>query len=402
MSLWAVILAAGSGSRLASAGLSVRKQFLMHDGAPLFWRSLRTLSRLPELAGLVVVFPPEMFDESRALLRDLLAREPVGLPCLTAPGGARRQDSVASGLSALPVEASAVLVHDSARPFLTPDLAARLSDALARGHKAVIPGISLADTIKCVDADGRVTATPKRANLRAVQTPQAFDLALLRAAHAHAAAEGWDVTDDAMLVERLGEPVLVIEGEPGNVKITNPEDLRLLGPKEEEVPAPVTGFGYDVHKFGPGRPFVLGTVPIPGAPEVVAHSDGDVLLHALMDAILGCLGEGDIGRLFPDTDAAFDNASSAILLDEVMELSRRKGFRVLHADITVIAQIPKVGPHRERIREAVARLLGLSPERVNIKATTEEGLGFTGQKQGIKCVAVVTALPPGQGPRTNG
>lgn len=396
MSLWAIVLAAGSGSRLAAAGIAMRKQFLEFDGAPLFWRSLRTLSRLPELAGLVAVFPPEEFGAANASLKDLLAREHLGLPCLTARGGARRQDSVASGLTALPREATAVLVHDAARPFLTPDLAARLADALAAGAKAVIPGLLVADTIKEVDPDGIVTATPERARLRAVQTPQGFDLALLRSAHARAAESGWDVTDDAMLVERLGEPVLVIAGEPGNVKITNPEDLRLLaqGAAPMSAPVPVTGFGYDVHKYGPGRPFVLGTVPIQGAPEVVAHSDGDVLLHALMDAILGCLCEGDIGRLFPDTDAAFENASSAILLDEVMELARRKGFRLVHADLTVIAQVPKVNPHRERIREAVSRLLDLPPERVNVKATTEEGLGFTGEKKGIKCVAVVTALAP--------
>jgi len=394
MSLWAIVLAAGSGSRLASAGIGVRKQFLEYEGAPLFWRSLATLSRLPEMAGLVAVFPPEASGAAEDALKGLLARSPLGLPCRTALGGARRQDSVAAGLAALPREASAVLVHDAARPFLTPDLAARLADALAGGARAVIPGLAVADTIKAVDADGIVVATPERASLRAVQTPQGFDLALLRAAHARAASEGWEATDDAMLVERLGEPVLVIGGEPGNVKITNPEDLRLLAREESAVPVSVTGFGYDVHKFGPGRPFVLGTVPIPGAPEIVAHSDGDVLLHALMDAILGCLGEGDIGRLFPDTDAAFENASSAILLDEVLELARAKGCRLMHADLTIIAQIPKVSPHRARIREAVARLLDLPPERVNLKATTEEGLGFTGEKKGIKCVAVVTALTP--------
>ncbi|EPR37561.1 2-C-methyl-D-erythritol 4-phosphate cytidylyltransferase [Desulfovibrio sp. X2] len=430
MSLWSIILAAGSGSRLAAAGLSVRKQFLHYRGAPLFWHSARTLSRLPELSGIVLVFPAEALDESEDMLRDLASREPLDVPLRAVAGGARRQDSVAAGLAALPRDARAVLVHDAARPFLSVALAARLADALSDGARAAIPGLAVTDTIKIVTPDGTVADTPERAFLRAVQTPQAFDLALLRSAHTRAEAEGWDVTDDAMLVERLGEPVLVIEGEPGNVKITTPEDLLLLAPRPGESgefapqedprmrttehPTPetdgaaaeakgrarmpvrqaVTGFGYDVHKFGPGRPFVLGTVPFPGAPEIVAHSDGDVLLHALMDAILGCMGKGDIGKLFPDSDASFDNASSAVLLDEVLELARSKGYELVHADLTVISQIPKVGPHRERIQEAVARLLGLPPERVGIKATTEEGLGFTGEKKGIKCVAVVTALLP--------
>ena len=248
-----------------------------------------------------------------------------------------------------------------------------------------------------MDENGKVVATPDRKHLRAVQTPQGFSLAFLRAAHQRAEQEGWVVTDDASLLELCGHAVHVAEGEVGNKKITTFEDLEMLRTVGERIPC--VGYGYDVHKYAggseakqPARPMRLGGVPIVGSPDVLAHSDGDVLLHALMDALLGCIGAGDIGTFFPDSDPVFDNANSAVLLDTVLEHVHKANVQITHVDLTVIAQVPKVSPYREAIRRNVARLLGLDMGAVNVKATTEEGLGFTGERLGIKAVAVVMGL----------
>jgi 2-C-methyl-D-erythritol 4-phosphate cytidylyltransferase/2-C-methyl-D-erythritol 2,4-cyclodiphosphate synthase len=269
-------------------------------------------------------------------------------------------------------------------------LVRELIDALASGARGVIPAVPVTDTVKRV-AGNTVAETLNRAELAAVQTPQGFETALLREAHDRALAEGWEVTDDASMVERLAE-VAVIPGEAGNVKITVPEDLKRL--EQARTTVPCTGWGYDVHRFGgeADRPLVLGGVPIPGGPAIVAHSDGDVLLHALADAILGTFGGGDIGTHFPDTDPNFDNADSGVLVREVLAMAERAQTRIVHADLTVIAQVPRLAPHAAQIARNAARLLGLEPHQVNFKATTEEKLGFTGEKKGIKAVACVTGL----------
>jgi 2-C-methyl-D-erythritol 4-phosphate cytidylyltransferase/2-C-methyl-D-erythritol 2,4-cyclodiphosphate synthase len=390
--IWAVILAAGSGVRLAGASGGVRKQYLPLRGRPLFWHSARTFARLPRITGLVFVFPPADLAAMREELRALFAAEDLGVPYLAVAGGERRQDSVRSGIGALPRECGLVLVHDAARPFASAAVAQNVVAALDHGAIAAIPAVPVTDTVKRV-RDGLAIETLTRDELAAVQTPQGFALASLREAHERAQAQGWDVTDDAALIERLGLPVRVVAGEEANVKITTPEDLRHLS--AGDAPRfPCVGYGYDVHRYGPGRPFVLGGVPIPNAPQVVAHSDGDVLLHALIDAVLGCLCLGDIGQHFPDTDQKYAGLDSAILLAEVLAKAERADLRIEHADLTVVAQTPKVAPHRAEISANVARLLGLDPSRVNLKATTEEGLGFTGEKKGIKAVAVVTASRP--------
>jgi 2-C-methyl-D-erythritol 4-phosphate cytidylyltransferase/2-C-methyl-D-erythritol 2,4-cyclodiphosphate synthase len=269
-------------------------------------------------------------------------------------------------------------------------LVRELIDALASGARGVIPAVPVTDTVKRV-AGNTVAETLNRAELAAVQTPQGFETALLREAHDRALAEGWEVTDDASMVERLAE-VAVIPGEAGNVKITVPEDLKRL--EQARTTVPCTGWGYDVHRFGgeADRPLALGGVPIPGGPTIVAHSDGDVLLHALADAILGTFGGGDIGTHFPDTDPNFDNADSGVLVREVLAMAERAQTRIVHADLTVIAQVPRLAPHAAQIARNAARLLGLEPHQVNFKATTEEKLGFTGEKKGIKAVACVTGL----------
>lgn len=410
MHAWAIVLAAGSGTRLASAGLTTAKQFIDHRGAPLYWRSARTFASVARVRGLVFVFPQDRLEAERERLTALDAGRALGVPWRAVAGGALRQDSVAAGLAALPRECDAVLVHDAARPFATAALSNAVLDALAAGAPGVVPGVAVTDTIKQTE-HGLVTHTPDRSGLVAVQTPQGFALTPLRQAHERAHAEGWTVTDDAALLERCGLPVHMVAGEAANAKITTPEDLAMLDDDTARDPwdarkgqarlIPCTGWGYDVHRYArqedtgrPARPMKLGGVPIPGGPEVVAHSDGDVLLHALTDALLGCVGGGDIGQHFPDTDAALDNANSAVLLDEVLRLTRAAGLEITNVDLTIIAQVPRLAPWREQIRRNVCRLLALDETMVNVKATTEEKLGFTGEKKGLKAVAAVTGLRP--------
>jgi len=384
---------------MAAAGLARPKQFLTYQGMPLYWHSARTLSRCARVAGIVFVFPEDCLAEEETRVRQFdgltagatpgfRPSMPLGVPWKTVAGGNLRRDSVFNALQTLPVDCEYVLIHDAARPFLSAALTARLIDALEQGAAGVIPGQPVHDTIKQVH-DGRVFTTLDREKLCAAQTPQAFRLDVLRAAHARARAEGWPMTDDAGLLERCGHKVRIIPGEAANRKITCPEDLDFL--RRPQVTA-CSGYGYDVHRYGSGRPMKLGGVPIPGAPEVIAHSDGDVLLHALMDAILACACRGDIGRLFPDSDPKLENINSAILLDETLRIAAAAGVELVQADCTIIAEIPRIAPHSQAIRRNLARLLGLDENRINVKATTEEGLGFTGAREGIKAVVLVSAL----------
>lgn len=394
---WAIILAAGQGTRLKTAAGETSKQFLPYQGAPLFWSSAVNLARVPRLDGLVFMFPPDKLAEAAGLVEELNATTPLGLPYICAAGGEERQDSVVNALAALPPACAHVLVHDSARPFASPALSSRLLDELAAGHKGVIPGLEPADTVKRVNERGLVNETPARKNLRLVQTPQAFEREALEQAHAHGRKLELKVTDDAALLEAAGIPVLVIAGEAANIKITRPEDLAMLQNNEpaQKKMLPCTGLGYDVHRYGGSRPLRLGGVLIENSDLTVkAHSDGDVLLHALMDALLGCASAGDIGAHFPDSDPRFEGASSAVLLSEVLELVRGKGIVLTHVDLTIVAEVPKISPFRKEIAKNVAHLLHLAEEQVNLKASTEEGLGFTGAKEGIKAMAMVTALRP--------
>lgn len=398
---WALVLAAGSSRRMGQATGGTAKQFLLWQGAPLYWHSALTFSRSAAVEGLVFVFPAGELEARQHELRRLDAHSELGLPWLAVAGGAERHDSVLNGLRAVPPQVQHVLVHDAARPFLSARLVHTVCQALKDGATAVVPGLPVTDTIKLVDKDV-VCETLPRHRLVAVQTPQGFLRPALEAAHARRlcrpdSPEALPVTDDAMLMEQLGHAVRIVPGEKTNMKITTPEDLALLR-QPQDMPEPRTGMGYDVHRYAsdadaPGaRPMKLGGVPIPHAPHVLAHSDGDVLLHALMDALLGCACLGDIGQHFPDADPALDNVSSALLLDRVLERCRAAGLRLCHADMTIVAQRPRLAPYKEEIRTHVARLLGLSPSAVNVKATTEERLGFTGREEGIKAYAVVGAL----------
>ena len=402
---WALLLAAGRGSRMAAATGGTSKQFLLWKDAPLYWHSARTFSRSGVVAGIIFVFPPDALARCEDEVRALDARYPLGLPWKAVSGGAERDDSVRNGLAALPKAVAHILIHDAARPFMSARLVHAVRAGLADGAVAVIPALPVTDTIKMVE-DGQVQSTLPRHRLVAVQTPQGFARSELEAAHAARAAgcaagqEQQPVTDDAMLMEAAGHTVRVVAGEKTNCKITTVEDMALLSPSPSLQPR--TGMGYDVHRYAQdagepkARPMKLGGIAIDKAPAVLAHSDGDVLLHALCDALLGCAGLGDIGEHFPDADARFDNISSAVLLDQVLTRVRRAGIRPCHADMTIVAQKPRLAAFKDAIRHNVARLLQLPPEAVNVKATTEERLGFTGREEGIKAYAVVSALydPP--------
>lgn len=415
LAFWAIILAAGSGSRMTAATPASSpqrpKQFLDYNNAPLFWHSALTMGRIPRMAGLVFVFPEQWREAAEHDVRRLDKHRVLGIPWHVVTGGARRQDSVFAALALLKKtvpHCQAVVVHDSARPFASATLVERicagLSPSLPAAPKAdsspllsatpactgIIPALPVTDTIKIV-RDSIVISTPDREYLYAVQTPQAFLFPPLYQAHIQAQQQNWTVTDDASLMELCGHTVGIVDGEAANHKITHAEDIAMLHPSPHTA-TPCSGFGYDVHRYGVGRPMLLGGVPMPNAPEVIAHSDGDVVLHALMDALLGCACLGDIGQHFPDTAAAYDNISSAVLLDTVLQKVRAAGLHPHQVDITIIAQIPKLSPQRDSIRRNIARLMGLELHCVNVKATTEEGLGFTGAKQGIKAVALVSAL----------
>jgi 2-C-methyl-D-erythritol 4-phosphate cytidylyltransferase/2-C-methyl-D-erythritol 2,4-cyclodiphosphate synthase len=385
MHTWTLLLASGQGTRMS--GQRGRKQFLSWKDRPLYWHSVLALASVPSLHGLIVTVPPEETEKRRKEMAELQGRDGLGLEYAVCPGGASRQESVANALCCLPPCCSHVLIHDAARPFAHAALYTSIIDALAAGAPVAVPALPVTDTIK--ELGPNRVQTLDRNRLYAVQTPQGFVRTLLDQAHVLAAEQGWEGTDDASLLERAGHPVQLVPGQAENIKITTDKDLDML---QEEAPQefwPCIGWGYDVHRFGPGRPLKLGGIPIAGGPEVQAHSDGDVLLHALIDAILGCLGLGDIGDRFPDSDPSLENISSGVLLAETLDLAARHGLHIDHLDATVIAQTPKLGPWKGQIKTNLQNLLALSPAQVSIKATTEEGLGFTGSMQGIKAVAQV-------------
>jgi 2-C-methyl-D-erythritol 4-phosphate cytidylyltransferase/2-C-methyl-D-erythritol 2,4-cyclodiphosphate synthase len=313
---------------------------------------------------------------------DLPVRPPVA-------GGASRSASVRAALTALEREAPArVLVHDAARPLVSSALVARIVAALD-AHDAVIPAVAVRDTLKRAPA-GAIEATVDRAGLVAVQTPQGFAWRLLREAH----ARGDDATDDAGLVERLGAPVHVVEGEMTNLKITEPADLALAERWLAAARVPRIGTGFDVHRLVSGDGVVLGGITIPCDLALVGHSDADVALHALTDALLGTLGVGDIGTLFPPSEARWKGADSALFLEEAARRVAEAGGEIGHLDLTILCERPKIGPHRPAMRARIAAVLGLDVARVSVKATTTEKLGFTGRGEGIAAQAAATVLYP--------
>ncbi len=350
-------------------------------------------------AALKVVIHRDDLDHYTASAAEL---SPPDQARLLAPafGGATRQDSVRNGLEALATEGAPdiVLIHDAARPFADAALVARAVEA-AKAYGAAAPGVALADTIKEIDDAGTVVATPERARLRAVQTPQAFRFDLILEAHRAAAAGGRDSTDDAMIAEAAGAKVHIFDGDAANFKLTTQQDFaRAMELVKQaafaDLPDIRTGQGYDVHAFGPGDAVWLGGVAIPHTHGLSGHSDADVLSHAITDAILGALAEGDIGAHFPPSDPQWKGAASSIFLARACELVRARGGAIAHVDATIICEAPKIGPHRKRIRQKLAETMGADIGRVAIKATTTERLGFTGRQEGMAALAIATVRLP--------
>ena len=383
----AVIVAAGRGSRM---GLGRNKVLAPLAGVPVIVRTVRAFEATGLFdGGIVVVTGAEDLPE----MRDLFARFHVGASLTL--GGADRQESVYRGLQAVNPAADVIAIHDGARPLVTREVIERTIKSAQRFGSGVA-AVMLKDTVKRVDAEGVVVDTPRRDTLRAVQTPQTFDARLIREAHARFAQGAERATDDAMLAEWAGRRVRLTEGDVENIKLTTPEDmllaqqvlLRREGGAKEETNMLRIGHGYDVHRLVEGRKLILCGVEVPYTLGLLGHSDADVALHALMDALLGAAALGDIGRHFPDTDPAYAGADSGRLLDHVVSLLEQKGYAVGNVDVTIICQRPKLKDYIEQMRENVAAHLKVAPDCVNIKATTTEKLGFEGEGLGISSHAV--------------
>lgn len=413
-SVAAVVVAAGQGIRI---GGGVPKQYRRVGGRAVLTRTLAALAAHPGLDRIQPVIASEAADFFRDCLDDLDG-DTRGKILAPVAGGATRQRSVRAGLEALAASGAPeiVLVHDAARPFVGSALIERAIRA-GRDHGAAVPGIPVTDTVKRVEpiapGIGRVRETPDREALRAVQTPQAFAFGALLEAHRDAAAAGLDAfTDDGALAEWAGLPVVVFSGDLANRKITQPSDLieaeRTFAPETAgaramtaQVPRYVTrlGTGFDVHAFTSGDHVWLGGIRIPADRGVLAHSDGDVALHALTDALLGAIADGDIGTHFPPSDERWRGASSDRFLAHACALVRARGGRIDHLDITVLAEAPRIGAHREAIRARIAAIAGVPLGAVSIKATTTEKLGFVGRAEGLAAQAAATVrLPEEDGP----
>ncbi|MGX1788825.1 bifunctional 2-C-methyl-D-erythritol 4-phosphate cytidylyltransferase/2-C-methyl-D-erythritol 2,4-cyclodiphosphate synthase [Bosea sp. NPDC055332] len=388
----ALIVAAGRGLR---AGAEAPKQYRQLGGAPVLCRTLAPFLAESRIGTVMVVIGPgddARYDEALSQLPENLRAQ------LVAPveGGETRQDSVRAGLEALAASgfAGTVLVHDAARPFVSPALIERAFGASA-GHAAAIPALAVTDTVKRVDSSGLIDETLPREQLVSVQTPQVFDFSALLDAHrsAHAAAAG-GFTDDSAIMEWAGHRVATFPGDPMNLKLTYPGDFELA---EQRLARPLvtrTGTGYDVHAFAEGDHVWLGGVRIPHGRGVIAHSDGDVALHALTDALLGALADGDIGSHFPPSDPQWRGASSDRFLAFAADRVRQRSGRIDHLDLTIVCEGPKVGPHRDAIRARIAEISGLRLDQVGVKATTSERLGFTGRGEGLAALATATIRLP--------
>jgi 2-C-methyl-D-erythritol 4-phosphate cytidylyltransferase/2-C-methyl-D-erythritol 2,4-cyclodiphosphate synthase len=381
----ALIVAAGRGSRF---GGTLPKQYTLLDGQPILRLTLAALQGVAGIDRLQVVIAPS--DEAH------YAAAATGFD-LPAPilGGASRQQSVLNGLEALAASPpDLVAIHDAARPFVrSGDIAACLGAASAPGIDGAILGIPVADTLKRVGEGGSISETVPRQGLWRAQTPQIFRFAALLAAHRAASslgtAEATALTDDAAVAERAGLKVVMVAGSEDNRKITTSDDLQPPSTMETR-----TAFGFDVHGFGPGNAVILGGVAIPHSQALAGHSDADVALHALTDAVLGTIGAGDIGKHFPPSDPQWRGASSDRFLRHAVDLLAKRGGRIVHLDLTLVCEAPRVGPHREAMADSIARIAGVARDRVSVKATTTEGLGFTGRREGIAAQAVATVEVP--------
>jgi 2-C-methyl-D-erythritol 4-phosphate cytidylyltransferase/2-C-methyl-D-erythritol 2,4-cyclodiphosphate synthase len=380
----ALLVAAGSGSRAGGAD-GVPKQYRCLGGRPLLAHAVAHL-RHPRIDAVQVVI-----GEGQ---EPAFAEATAGLP-LPAPvrGGATRQQSVRNGLAALgaQVNVARVLIHDAARPFLPAVVVDRLIDALGESEGAV-PVLPVVDTLARREA--RLGDTVAREGLVRVQTPQAFRFADI--VRAHAAWTGGEATDDAQVARSAGLGVAMVEGDARLEKLTYDEDFRRAESLLAARAVPRTGFGFDVHAFGPGDGVWLGGLLVPHGRGLIGHSDADVLLHAITDALLGAIGVGDIGDHFPPSDPQWRGAPSSRFLDHARTLVEQAGGRIVHVDSTLICEAPRIGPHREAMRAKIADLLRLPLGSISVKATTTERLGFTGRGEGIAAQAIATILVEGE------
>ena len=387
----AIVVAAGRGQRLGAAR---PKALVPLAGQPLVCWCLQGLAGSDRVGRLVLVVPAEAAED--ALWSELAGQAVPGLPVRVVPGGARRRDSVAAGLAAAE-GAALIAVHDAARPFVTAELTGRVFEAAA-ATGAAIPVVNVSDTVVRVQDGGVLDEVLERGVLRAVQTPQAFRAELLAEAHREAPAD-LDATDDAGLVRRLGRNVALVEGDPGNVKITWREDLlaaeqrlaraSLRGGQGMNVDRERIGLGWDVHPLVEGRPFLLAGVVVTDEFGPSGHSDGDPLSHAIADAMLGAAGQGDVGSVFPDTDPAWKDVPGLEILRQTRERLLAAGWRPIQLDAVLVTDRPKIAPHRQAICEALAAVLGVAVDAVSVKGKRTEGLGGLAGGHGVSCQAIV-------------
>ena len=374
MHVTAIIAAGGRGERF---GAGQPKQLLTLGGVSILQRSVEALLAHPRIHDMVVALPAEI----AAAPPEYLRRDDK--PVVVVEGGARRQDSVARAFARVPAGADIVVIHDAARPLVSAGLIER-TVAAAATDGAAVAAVRATDTVKRGGIDGLVVETLPREHVYLAQTPQAFRVDVLRDALAIAS----DATDEATLAEMAGHCVRLVEGEPGNVKITTPADLNAAERRVTAAPAVRIGQGYDLHRLAQGRPLVLGGVTIPFDLGLMGHSDADIVCHAVTDAMLGAAGLGDIGRHFPDTDPRFKGADSVALLAAACGLVREAGYAVVNVDVTVIAERPKLAPHADAMRRNLAGALGCDVAQVSVKAKTNEGVESMGNGTSMAAHAV--------------
>ena len=377
-----ILVAAGEGRRFGAAG---NKLLAEVGGRPLIEMTLHHVMQSSFLDEVILVTAPE----EREIFSDIVRRVAGEIPVRFADGGRTRTESVAHGLAMVSEASDVVLIHDGARPGVTGADFDRLISVISEETPAALYAADCVDTIKETDASGRVVRTPCRSRLKRAQTPQGARTNIFRECMARALREHWDVTDDASLLEKCGVPVLCIPGREEFFKVTFPEDAKRLETAEAGSSPPFrVGQGYDIHRFAADRPLVLGGVKIRETDGLLGHSDADVLIHAAMDTLLGAAGLPDIGHWFPDTDARWEGVSSLVLLEKVRDILDEAGWRVGNLDVTVLAEAPKLAPHKEKMKENLADALRISPGQVSVKATTNEKLGAIGREEGIAAMAV--------------
>jgi 2-C-methyl-D-erythritol 4-phosphate cytidylyltransferase/2-C-methyl-D-erythritol 2,4-cyclodiphosphate synthase len=380
----ALIVAAGRGTR---AGAPLPKQYAPLGDGTVLGRTLQAFAGNPAVDTVQVVIAAadaQLYNSATAAFAGRL------LPAVA--GGATRQASVRAGLLALvPHAPDRVLIHDAVRPFVSADVIGRTLEAL-EGAPAVVAAVPLSDTLKRADEQGRVAATLDRTGLWQAQTPQGFRFADILAAHEAAASAGLDLTDDAAVAEWAGLAVALVAGSAANIKLTTPEDLAMADSRARSVPDVRTGSGFDVHRLVPGDHVWLCGVRIAHTHGLQGHSDADVGLHALTDALLGAIGDGDIGQHFSDKDPRWKGAASHIFLADAARRVRERGGIISNADVTLLCEAPRIARFRDEMRARIAQILEIDISRVGVKATTTEGLGFTGRREGIAALAAATVI----------